>query len=427
VTFDECGGGTNSGCGAAVYTALIGPQVKPHTVSSVRYKHENTLRTILDSLGIKTYPGASATAADMSDFFTTTTSKPQVVISSPAGGASLSSPVSVQASAYATSGHTITGWWVYVDSVATYSAAAVSAIDARITMKTGSHSILVRAWDSSGAYGDQTITVSVAALDPTVSVSTPTNNATVGSPVNVLASASPTAGQTITGWWVYVDGVGKYNGGASSTINPNISMSQGAHSVVVRAWDSSGAFGSETFNVTVSSKPAVAVSTPWPGSNVISPMTIKASATPTSNHSITGWWVYVDGVGKYQGGAVGSINTSISTSTGMHTIVVRAWDSSGAYGDQTFTADVQSVAVTVSTPFTGAAVTSPANIVASASSAHSITAWNVYVDSVAAYTQDYGSSLNANLALTPGSHSVMVQAWDSTGAVGSQTITLTVP
>src|SRR6202011_2346757 len=50
VTFDECGGGTNSGCGAAVYTALIGPKVKPHTVSNIAYKHENALRTILDAL-----------------------------------------------------------------------------------------------------------------------------------------------------------------------------------------------------------------------------------------------------------------------------------------------------------------------------------------------------------------------------------------
>ncbi|HEV3510175.1 MAG TPA: alkaline phosphatase family protein [Candidatus Sulfotelmatobacter sp.] len=427
VTFDECGGGTNSGCGASVYTALIGPQVKPHTVSPVRYKHENALRTMLDSLGIKNYPGATATAADMSDFFTTTGSKPEVVISSPAGGASLSSPVEIQASGYGTAGHTITGWWVYVDSVATYNGGAVSTIDPKITMKTGTHTVLVRAWDSSGAYGDETITLTVAALDPTVSVSTPASNATVGSPVNVLASASPTAGQTITGWCVYVDGAEKYSGGATDTISPSIAMSQGTHSVLVRAWDSSGAYGSQTENVTVSSKPAVAVSKPLPGANVISPIAIKASATPSSKNSITGWWVYLDGVGKYQGGAVGSISPSISASTGTHTLLVRAWDSSGAYGDQTFTVDVGTVAVSVSSPLTGAAVTSPANIVASATSAHSITAWNVYVDSANWYEQEYGSSINANLALSPGTHSVTVQAWDSTGAVGQQTITVTVP
>jgi hypothetical protein len=242
-----------------------------------------------------------------------------------------------------------------------------------------------------------------------------------------MASASPTAGQTITGWWVYVDGVGKYNGGAVNTISPKVSMSQGKHTVLVRAWDSSGAYGSESLNVTAGNEPAVAVSTPWPGSNVISPITIKASATPTSKNSITGWWVYLDGVGKYQGGAVGSITANVSASTGTHTLLVRAWDSSGAYGDQTFTVDVKSVAVNVSSPVSGAAVTSPANIVASASAAHSISSWDIYVDSVSWYVQDYGSSINANLAMKPGAHSVLVRAWDSTGAYGDQTISVTVP
>jgi len=69
VTFDECGGGTDQGCNSSVYLAVIGPQVIPHTVSKTYYKHENTLRTMLDALGVKVYPGASATASDMSDFF----------------------------------------------------------------------------------------------------------------------------------------------------------------------------------------------------------------------------------------------------------------------------------------------------------------------------------------------------------------------
>ena len=56
---------------AQVYTAVIGPRVIPHFVSNVAYKHENTLRTILDALGITTYPGYSATASPMSDFFGT--------------------------------------------------------------------------------------------------------------------------------------------------------------------------------------------------------------------------------------------------------------------------------------------------------------------------------------------------------------------
>jgi hypothetical protein len=80
VTFDECGDGTDSGCNAAVYTGLIGPQVSPHIVSNVAYKHENSLRTLCDSLGITAYPGAAATAADMSDFFAPSAGAPLVVV-----------------------------------------------------------------------------------------------------------------------------------------------------------------------------------------------------------------------------------------------------------------------------------------------------------------------------------------------------------
>jgi len=43
--------------------------VKQGTVSSVPYKHENTLRTILDALGVNVYPGASSSVSDMRDFF----------------------------------------------------------------------------------------------------------------------------------------------------------------------------------------------------------------------------------------------------------------------------------------------------------------------------------------------------------------------
>jgi phosphatidylinositol-3-phosphatase len=68
VTFDECDGAVGA-CPEQVYTAVIGPNVKRKTVSSALYKHENTLRTMLDALGITVYPGASSSAADMTDFF----------------------------------------------------------------------------------------------------------------------------------------------------------------------------------------------------------------------------------------------------------------------------------------------------------------------------------------------------------------------
>lgn len=353
VTFDECGGGTNAGCGASVFSALIGPRIKAHSVSSVPYKHENALRTMLDSLGIKNYPGASATAADMSDFFTAASSKPEVVINSPAAGASTIPAVSINASAYPSYGHSIVGWWVYVDSVGSYNAGAVSSISPTINMRLGKNTVVVRAWDSSGAYGDQTFSVTTALLKPTVAVLTPTNNATTGSPMNLQATATPSTGHSITGWWAYVDSAPAYHGGTTQQINASLPLSLGKHTIVVRAWDTSGAYGDQTLTVTVGSKPGVVISSPAMGYSVASPMSLQASATASSGRTIAGWWVYLDSVGVYHAGAAGSITANISAATGAHTIVVRAWDSTGAYGDQTFVVNVSPVASNVSAPAKG--------------------------------------------------------------------------
>ncbi len=426
VTFDECAGGTDQGCGAAVYTGVIGPKVIPHTVSNIPYKHENTLRTILDALQVTTYPGAAATASDMSDFFTTS-SKPVVTISAPADGAFVTSPVTIRSSALPTAGHTISGWYVYVDNVPVYQAGAVTQIDPSLGMTNGTHTVLVRAWDTSGAFGDQTLSVTVGTLLPFVRVFTPSNVAKVGSPVNIQAAASPTAGHSISGWAIYVDGNRVFNAGAVTAITAKIAMSLGVHSLLVRAWDTSGAYGDQNVNLTIVNKPAVAISTPPAVSNVISPINIQASATPTAGYTISGWHVYLDETLVYQAGAVDTIHTNIKAGVGNHSVIARAWDTSGAYGDQVATPKVYPVAVNISTPLNDASVSSPVNIQAAASSANTITGWVIYIDSINAFQQNNGNSINVNLPMGFGWHDVLVRAWDSTGAFGDQTINLTAP
>ena len=341
VTFDECAGGNNNGCGAAVYTAVIGPAVIPHTVSNMPYKHENTLRTMLDALNLTTHMGATATAADMFDFFVREGQAPQVVVAAPtsAGPANapalvVNAPLTLQASALPGKGNTITGWYVYVDGAPVYNTGGVSAISPSLTMSNGQHTVVVRAWDSSGAYGDQTISLNVAPARPTVSVITPTDDLDLGSPVNVIASATPSLGRTISKWSIFVDGSDAYDAGSVNSINTNVPMSLGAHNVLVRTWDTSGAHGDQSLFVTVSSEPAVAVATPLPGGNVSSPFNVQASASPSQGHEITGWYVYLDGNPVYNTTGVNSINTNVKAANGAHTLVVRAWDSSGNYGSQ---------------------------------------------------------------------------------------------
>lgn len=426
VTFDECGGGTDQGCGAAVYTTVIGPKVTPHIVSTTPYKHENTLRTIFDALRITNYPGVAATASDMSDFFGPRGKIPVVVIESPYNGDAVSSPVSLVAAAYPSNRHSISSWSVFVDGTSVYTAGAVNTINPSLPMSSGVHTVDVRSWETSGASGDTTISITVGPK-PVVQVTTPVDDANVGSPVNVIAAASPSPGATITGWRVYVDSSSAYQAGAVNQINASVPMSVGSHDVVVRAWDTSGAYSDQTLDLTVSNKPAVAVAAPMTGSNVVSPFTITASTSPSSGHSTTGWQIYVDGVSAYSAGAVTSIETNLEVASGAHTVIARAWDSSGAYGDQTLSLNICTVAVNISTPMNGAGVNSPVAIQAAAASGASITGWHIYVDGVDSYSQKSGDSLSTSLAMNSGNHTVLVRAWDSTGAYGDQTIQISVP
>ena len=65
ITFDN---GDNDAQGQ-VLTVVVGENVIPGIKVDTPFRHENTLRTILELLGLHNFPGASATAAPMSEFF----------------------------------------------------------------------------------------------------------------------------------------------------------------------------------------------------------------------------------------------------------------------------------------------------------------------------------------------------------------------
>ena len=65
ITFDN-GDGDAQG---QVLTVVVGQHVIPGVQVNTPFRHENTLRTILELLGINDYPGASAIATPMTEFF----------------------------------------------------------------------------------------------------------------------------------------------------------------------------------------------------------------------------------------------------------------------------------------------------------------------------------------------------------------------
>ena len=65
ITFDN-GDGDAQG---QVFTAVVGENVIPGVKVDTPFRHENTLRTIMELLGLNKFPGAAATAAPMNEFF----------------------------------------------------------------------------------------------------------------------------------------------------------------------------------------------------------------------------------------------------------------------------------------------------------------------------------------------------------------------
>jgi phosphatidylinositol-3-phosphatase len=165
IVFDESVSTDTAHGGGHVMALVLGPRARKGFKSTVFYQHQNVLRTTLDALGIRSYPGSSAGAADMADLFFGTASTTGcsaattgVTVCSPAAGSTVSSPVHFVAAAKSTL--PITSMRIYIDSSSKFLVNA-SSLDTFLAVSSGTHSVVVQAWDSSGAVFKSPFTIHV--------------------------------------------------------------------------------------------------------------------------------------------------------------------------------------------------------------------------------------------------------------------------
>ena len=99
--------------------------------------------------------------------------------------------------------------------------------------------------------------------------------------------------------------------------------------------------------------------------------------------------------------------------------------SSGGGGGSGSSCSASAIGVTVCSPTAGETSGSPVHFVATAKASLPITAMRIYVDGVSEYATS-ANSLNTDIAMAAGSHNVVVQAWDSAGAVFKNSMTIKV-
>lgn len=270
ITFDN-GDGDAQG---QVFTGLIGPNVKSAFVSNVAYKHENILRTMLDSLGIHTYPGLSATASDMTDFFRSNAGG--VAIDSPANTSIQGTSVLVKATA-SELGSSIDHMEVW-DNGAKLANVFASTVNQAFTLSAGSHQMTVQDIGPGPGFAvlhkeNTNFTVSSTTG---VFISTPAGASTpsVFFPVNAYAVEGSTPIDHVEVW---VDGNKLGDSPKGSTVSQWFTVSATTHSMTVQAMTSQGVvLGKSSVTFTAASANGVYVNSPAP--NATESATIPVNA-----------------------------------------------------------------------------------------------------------------------------------------------------
>jgi carbon monoxide dehydrogenase subunit G len=295
--------------------------------------------TWYDDLIISTQPISmgSTPAAD--------TNPPTVSLTSPANGSTVSSTITISATASDNVG--VTGVQFQLDGVnlgAEDTTSPYSATWNTTTAPNGSHTLAAVARDAAGNMTTSTavsVTVSNVLPDttpPTVSISGLSNGSTVSSTITVSAAASDDVG--VAGVQFQLDGA---NLGPEDTTSPysatwnTATASNGSHTLAAVARDAAGNMTTSTaVSVTVSNvlpdttPPTVSISGLSSGSTVSSTITVSAAAS--DDVGVAGVQFQLDGANLGPEDTTSPYSATWNTATasnGSHTLAAVARDAAG--------------------------------------------------------------------------------------------------
>jgi PKD repeat protein len=201
----------------------------------------------------------------------------------------------------------------------------------------------------------------------------------------------------------------------------------GTYTVTATVTDNNGATGTAMATVTAkANQPPVASMAVSPATGT-APVTVTASTAASTDTDGTIASSTID----FGDGTVANGPTASHTynNAGSFTVKGTVKDNGGlsATSSTTVTVAAATSAFTVNaiSPADNTSITGPVHFVATTSSGSPVTAVRVYIDNMSVYTVNAGS-LDITLRLTPGSHYVVLQAWNQAGAVAKTPLHITV-
>ncbi|MEO6911296.1 MAG: hypothetical protein ABI158_10260 [Edaphobacter sp.] len=171
-----------------------------------------------------------------------------VAVPSLSNNSTVGSSVNVNATSTSTCPLGVAAMGIYVDH-ALQQVGNGASLNTALPLAAGKHLVVVQEWDYCGGATNASFNLT-SSSSSAVTVSSPANNSTVGTPALYVATATTGCPSGVSAMGVYVNDqlVYKVNG---STLSAPISMARGAQSTVVQAWDNCGGQSSTRVNVTV--------------------------------------------------------------------------------------------------------------------------------------------------------------------------------
>jgi phage baseplate assembly protein gpV len=210
---------------------------------------------------------------------------------------------------------------IYLDSKLAYTASS-SSLDTTLTLALGTHSLIIKGWDTAGRSFSKSLSVNAANQLPVATLSVTSRSILVGGSITASTVGSGDPDGTIASTSINF-GDGTSVGAASAMHQYGVA---GTYTVKATVTDNLGA--SSSISTTVTVKPqSVTITSPTFTSTTDSSLVAAGSAS--SGYPVVATQVYLDGVMKYQT-STSSASVTLPITVGTHQITIQGWDSSGA-------------------------------------------------------------------------------------------------
>jgi PKD repeat protein len=284
----------------------------------------------------------------------------------------------------------------------TFSAAGVYTLTAKVT-------------DNSGA--SSTATTSVTVKAPEVIVSSPADGALLNSQVHVVASGF--SGSAVTTMQIYVDGAIVYSVN-SANLDGTITVASGPHTLLVKGWDNAGRNFSKQLAVTIN-KPPVAALTLSSGSILVGGSITASAAASTDSDGTIASTVISFGDGSSVTAASASHQYKAA---GTYTVKTTVTDNMGASSSTSSTVVVKPQFVTITSPTFTSTTSTSVRATGTSSSGYPVVATQVYLDGSLKY-QSSTATADTTMPIAVGTHQIVIQGWDASGATFKSSRTVT--